>query len=142
MRRHHPTKPRSTERLHRLIRDIAILLGCQLLGEATTRGLELQAPGPLIGGVFLLLALIVLRRTNGRFPLADKAAEGLGDTSSKLLAMLGLMFVPAGVGIMQHLTLFADMGLEVAVVLIGSALATLLATVFTFLAVSRLVPPR
>ena len=122
-----------------MIRDLAILLACQLLGEATTRGLDLQAPGPVLGGVFLLLALVALRQTEGRFPKADKAAADLGETSTKLLAMLGLMFVPAGVGVMQHLSLFADMGLEVAVVLIGSALATLLATVFTFLAVSRMV---
>jgi putative effector of murein hydrolase LrgA (UPF0299 family) len=56
-----------------------------------------------------------------------------------LLAHLSLLFVPAGVGVVQKLDLIAEHGVAVAAILVVSVIVTLLATVATFLLASRLV---
>ena len=63
-------------------------------------------------------------------------------TSAKLhgglLAALPLLFVPAGVGVVQYMGLLREQGLALAVALVVSTIATLLATVGVFLLVKRL----
>jgi putative effector of murein hydrolase LrgA (UPF0299 family) len=62
-------------------------------------------------------------------------------TSAKLqglLAALPLLFVPAGVGVVQYMGLLREQGLALAVALVVSTVATLLATVGVFLLVKRL----
>jgi putative effector of murein hydrolase LrgA (UPF0299 family) len=56
-----------------------------------------------------------------------------------LLAHLSLLFVPAGVGVVQKLDLVAAHGIAFAGVLAVSVLVTLLVTVTTFLLASRLM---
>jgi putative effector of murein hydrolase LrgA (UPF0299 family) len=56
-----------------------------------------------------------------------------------LLAHLSLLFVPAGVGVVQRLDLIAEHGVAVAAILALSVIVTLLVTVATFLLASRLV---
>jgi len=70
-----------------------------------------------------------------RGPLRGGAVE---DASRGLLAHLSLLFVPAGVGVVQKLDLIAAHGIAIVIVLLASVVATLLATVATFLVVSRL----
>jgi len=50
-----------------------------------------------------------------------------------------LLFVPAGVGVVQQLGLIAQYGVAIAAVLAISVVVTLLATVGTFLAATRLL---
>jgi holin-like protein len=79
---------------------IALLLGCQLAGEGLTRLFAWPVPGPVLGLVFLFLLLVMRARFT---PEADAIeATPLGAVCGFLLANLSLMFVPAGVGILQE----------------------------------------
>jgi putative effector of murein hydrolase LrgA (UPF0299 family) len=69
-------------------------------------------------------------------PLRDDAVE---TASRGLLANLSLLFVPAGVGVVQKLDLIAAHGIAIIAVLAVSVVVTLLTTVGTFLAASRLL---
>jgi putative effector of murein hydrolase LrgA (UPF0299 family) len=55
------------------------------------------------------------------------------------LRNLGLLFVPAGVGIVQSLHLVLANGVAVIATLLGSTVITLVVTVFVFRLVSRAV---
>ena len=120
-----------------MIRGFFILLTFQLVGEVAARGLGLPAPGPVIGLALLVVALGIYQRWR---PLDEEAlAESdLGKAARGLLAALPLLFVPAGVGVVQYLGLLREQGLALAVALVVSTVATLLATVGVFLLVKRL----
>jgi holin-like protein len=121
-----------------MIASLSLILLCQLAGEVIVRGLGLPMPGPVLGLVFLLLLLLARDRfaVLARGPLQQ---DGVENASRGLLAHLSLMFVPAGVGVVQKLDLVAAHGIAIAVVLALSVVMTLLATVATFLGVSRLM---
>jgi holin-like protein len=121
-----------------MIASLSLILLCQLAGEVIVRGLGLPVPGPVLGLVFLLLLLLARDRFAilARGPLQR---DGVENASRGLLAHLSLMFVPAGVGVVQKLDLVAAHGIAIAVVLALSVVMTLLATVATFLSVSRLM---
>ena len=125
-----------------MLKAFAVLLVCQLAGETIARALALPVPGPVLG-LGLLFAMLLLRdrlqrRRADALASLDAAPEApLGRAADGLLAMLGLLFVPAGVGIVDHLGLFAAHGWALAAILLVSMLATLLLTVFTFLLVAR-----
>jgi putative effector of murein hydrolase LrgA (UPF0299 family) len=121
-----------------MIASLSLILLCQLAGEVIVRGLGLPVPGPVLGLVFLLLLLLARDRfaVLARGPLQG---DGVENASRGLLAHLSLMFVPAGVGVVQKLDLVAAHGIAIAVVLALSVVMTLLATVATFLGVSRLM---
>jgi len=121
-----------------MIASLSLILLCQLTGEVAVRGLGLPIPGPVLGLLLLLLLLLARDRLKvlARGPLQG---DGVESASRGLLAHLSLLFVPAGVGVMQKLDLLAEHGVAIAVILAISVVATLLATVATFLAVSRLM---
>lgn len=121
-----------------MIRGIFILLAFQLLGEVLARGLALPAPGPVVGLALLVAAMAVYRAWR---PYDDEALaqSELGRVSAGLIANLSLLFVPAGVGVVQYLGLLRAQGGALAAALIVSTLATLLATVGVFLLVKRLI---
>ncbi|MDB5606388.1 MAG: CidA/LrgA family protein [Bradyrhizobium sp.] len=121
-----------------MIASLSLILLCQLAGEVIVRSLGLPMPGPVVGLLFLLILLFARDRFNGlaRGPLQQ---EGVEQASRGLLANLSLMFVPAGVGVVQKLDLIAEHGVAVAAVLVISVVVTLLVTVATFLAVGRLM---
>jgi holin-like protein len=121
-----------------MIASLSLILLCQLAGEVIVRGLVLPIPGPVIG--LLLLLLLLLARD--RFaPLARGPLQGDGveNASRGLLANLSLLFVPAGVGVVQKLDLIAEHGIAIAAVLAISVVVTLLVTVATFLVASRVM---
>jgi holin-like protein len=119
-----------------MIRGFFILLAFQLVGEVATRGLALPAPGPVVGLALLVVALSLYERWR---PLDEEAlAESdLGKAARGLLAGLPLLFVPAGVGVVQYMGLLRDQGFALAAALIVSTVVTLLATVGVFLLVKR-----
>jgi holin-like protein len=120
-----------------MIRGFFLLLAFQLVGEVAARGLGLPAPGPVIGLALLVVALSLYLRWR---PLDEEAlAESdLGKAARGLLAALPLLFVPAGVGVVQYMGLLREQGLALAVALVVSTVATLRATVGVFLLVKRL----
>lgn len=115
-----------------MIPHLALLLTLQLVGEAAARGLGLPVPGPMLG-LLLLLALFALR---------PGLAETVRPTNAGLLGYMSLLFVPAGVGIVGHLDLLVDQGLALAVTLVGSTLAAILAAALAFTAVAHLTGGR
>jgi holin-like protein len=124
-----------------MIASLSLILLCQLAGEAFVRGLRLPMPGPVIG-LMLLLVLLLLRDRFvllARGPLRGDESGGVESTSRGLLANLSLLFVPAGVGVVQKLDLIVDHGIAFLGVLAISVLITLLVTVATFLVASRLM---
>jgi holin-like protein len=121
-----------------MIASLSLILLCQLAGEVIVRGLALPMPGPVVGLLFLLLLLLARDRFSvvARGPLQQ---DGVENASRGLLAHLSLLFVPAGVGVMQKLDVVADHGIAIAAILAISVVVTLLVTVATFLAASRLL---
>jgi holin-like protein len=121
-----------------MIASLSLILICQLIGEIIVRGLRLPMPGPVIGLVLLLILLLLRDRFN-LFSRGPLAGGGVESASRGLLANLSLMFVPAGVGVVQKLDLLAAHGIAIITVLAISVVVTLLATVAAFLVASRLM---
>lgn len=124
-----------------MLASLGLILLCQLIGEAAVRGLGLPLPGPVLG-LLLLLTLLLARdhfELLARGPLRN---DGVETASKGLLAHLSLLFVPAGVGVVQKLDLLASHGIAITLVLALSVVITLLATVLTFRLVSRLLKQR
>jgi putative effector of murein hydrolase LrgA (UPF0299 family) len=123
-----------------VIASLSLILICQLVGEVFARATHLPVPAPVLGFVLLLAVLLARDRfaVLARGPLASGAVEA---TSKGLLAHLSLLFVPAGVGVVQKLDLLASRGLAIFAVLAGSVVLTMLVTVLTFLLVGRIVSP-
>ena len=121
-----------------MIASLSLILLCQLAGEVVVRGLGVAVPGPVIGLMLLLILLLGRDRVKilARGPLQ---ADGVENASRSLLAHLSLLFVPAGVGVVQKLDLVAAHGIAFAAVLAASVVVTLLVTVATFLLASRLM---
>jgi len=84
-----------------MIASLSLILLCQLAGEVIVRGLGLPMPGPVVGLLFLLLLLLARDRfaALARGPLQQ---DGVENASRGLLAHLSLLFVPAGVGVVQN----------------------------------------
>ena len=121
-----------------MIASLSLILLCQLAGEVFVRGLALPMPGPVVGLMLLLLLLLARDRFAilARGPLQG---DGVENASRGLLAHLSLLFVPAGVGVVQKLDLIAEHGIAFVAVLAISVVVTLLATVATFLLAIRLM---
>lgn len=121
-----------------MLRALAILLTCQLVGEAVTRALEMPVPGPVLGLLLLAAILFVAQR----WRLSDPAtidATPLGSVSNGLIATLGILFVPAGVGVIQQFDVFSRYGVALAASVLVSSLLTLAVTVWVFVGVTRLI---
>jgi holin-like protein len=119
-----------------MIRGFFLLLACQLVGEVLSRSLALPAPGPVIGLALLTLALALWTRWR---PMSDDeiANSDVGRAATGLLGSLSLLFVPAGVGVVQYIGLLKEDGVALAASLAVSTITTLLATVGVFLLVKR-----
>jgi putative effector of murein hydrolase LrgA (UPF0299 family) len=110
-----------------MLHALAALLLAQLIGEAVVRVLGLPVPGPVVG--MLLLFVLMLAR-------APLLPSGLGETADGMLKHLSLLFVPAGVGVVQHLDRLGSDGLRLVLVVVLTTVITLAVTalVFEFLA--------
>ena len=104
-----------------MIRGLIILLGFQGAGEIVTRLFSLPIPGPVIGLVLLLTFLI--RRGQVDTPIDTVA--------SALIGNLGLLFVPAAVGVVMFLPQLKANFWAIGVALIVSVIATLAASAAT-----------
>jgi putative effector of murein hydrolase LrgA (UPF0299 family) len=95
-------------------------------------------PGPVIGLIILVMLLFAVER---RHLVDTSTVDGtsLGKVSNGLLAVLGVLFVPAGVGVIQNLGLLGEYGAALAAALVVSTVLTLAVTVWVFVGVSRLI---
>ncbi|MGY4316101.1 CidA/LrgA family protein [Bradyrhizobium sp. JR3.5] len=121
-----------------MIASLSLILLCQLVGEVAVRALAVPVPGPVVGLVLLLVLLLARDRLPvlARGPLGH---DGVESASRGMLANLSLLFIPAGVGVVQKLDLLAEHGIAILVILAVSVIVTLLATVATFVAASSLL---
>ena len=124
-----------------MIAGLCVILICQLAGEAIVRGLAVPVPGPVLGLLLLLLLLLLRDRVPqlGFGPLKGDAIVGV---ARGLLANLSLLFIPAGVGIIQLINVLLEHGWAIMFALAVSVIATLFITAGTFLIVSRLMKRR
>lgn len=105
-----------------MLQAFTTLLGFQLIGEALARTLQLPVPGPVVGMLLLLVALVLRRGTPPAW---------LEPSSNALLQHLGLLFVPAGIGIIAYTSLLARGWLPILLTLVLSTVLTLAATALT-----------
>jgi holin-like protein len=108
-----------------MLQTLGLLLGCQLLGEITVRGLGLAIPGPVLGLTLLVLMLGVMPT------LADR----LRPTTTVILANLSFLFVPAGVGVICNIEVLSEDGITLLAILTISTVLSMLAAVGTFIGV-------
>lgn len=101
-----------------MISGLVKLFICQAIGELISNVLIPYIPGPVIGLV-LLLSLLVLGK---RVP-ADIELVGSG-----ILQHLGLLFIPASVGVILYLPVLKTNVWAVAATLVASVLATVAVT--------------
>lgn len=129
-----------------------ILIGCQLIGEAVRSVFHLPIPGPVIG-MFLLAAVLAIRERGKRrqdgeagnapdlFPAgaapagaapagAASGGSALQRTSEALIAHMGLLFVPAGVGVVAEADLLRAQWAPIVAGLVGSTILGLVVTGF------------
>ena len=102
-----------------MIGSLTTLLLCQLAGEILVRTLHLPVPGPVLGMVLLFAALVLRGR---------EAPAALGATADALLGNLGLLFVPAGVGVVLYLPLLARDWAPISLAVVAGTLLAIAAT--------------
>ena len=107
---------------------ITLLLAYQLIGEIIVRVLNWPIPGPVIG-MFLLFISLLFR---------SGWAKRWIEPSQHFLRYLSLFFVPAGVGVMMHLTRVGEQWLAIGAALVISTLVSLVVTAGVMLLVMRL----
>jgi putative effector of murein hydrolase LrgA (UPF0299 family) len=111
-----------------------ILLGCQLIGEVVRAAFHLPIPGPVIG-MFLLAAGLAWRQRGGAGDkvvgmLPERAADAtpLERISDALISHMGLLFVPAGVGVIAEVGLLRTQWFPILAALLGSTILSLMVT--------------
>ena len=109
-----------------MIGALSVLLVCQLIGTVLAHAAGWPIPGPVLGLVVLLGVLIARRGPSGE----------LQQTAQGLLRSLGLLFVPAGVGIITEFGVLRRNALAIAVAI---PVSTILALVVTGLLMQALV---
>lgn len=112
-----------------MLGSLTLLLLCQLIGEVAVRATGAPLPGPVVGMALLFLGLAL----RGEIPAP------LAETAGALLRNLSLLFVPAGVGVMLHLSLVAREWLPIAAALLGSAVLTVAVTALVLQGAGRLL---
>lgn len=103
-----------------LVRGLLVLSGCQLVGELVVRVLGVDLPGP-VAGMLVLLAVLVVRGERERPGSAEATAD-------RLLPHLQLLFIPAGTGVVQYLSVLAGSWLPVVAGLAGAWAVALVGT--------------
>jgi Putative effector of murein hydrolase LrgA len=101
-----------------MIRGLLMLMLFQGLGELISTGFSLTVPGPVIGMACLLLVLL----------LREKIDTDLATVAASFSQHLGLLFVPAAVGVVSFLPVLNTHGWAVALVLLLSVAITIVTT--------------
>ena len=127
-----------------MIEAFCIILGCELSGEVLRRLTDLPVPGPVIGMLILATGLIVWPRLQRSGHDAEPAIRrNLERLANALLENMGLLFVPAGVGVIAEADLIRQEWLPILAGVLGSTLIGLVVTAVTLrwtLASSKATP--
>ena len=103
---------------------VLVLLGCQLVGEALRETLGLPVPGAVVGMFLLAIVLACRGRGSRSIPVA------LETTADLLISIMGLLFVPAGVGIIAEAPLLGQQWIPILAAVVGSTVLSLMVTGF------------
>lgn len=93
-----------------MIRGLVYILLFQGLGEIISKALSLPIPGPVIGLLLLLASLVIRDRLD---PDLDQVASGFAQH-------LGLLFIPAAVGVVMFAPKLRAHGLAISLILVAS----------------------
>lgn len=104
-----------------MIQGVFGLLVFQLLGELLSKFALPIVPGPVIGLLLLLGALLITK----------SVPQPLSVAADHLLAHLALLFIPASVGVVMYLPLLKENLVAVTVALLASVVTTLCITALT-----------
>ncbi len=105
-----------------MIKGLVQLLLFQGLGEVISKLLGLPIPGPVVGLILLLTTLLIRDKLD---PDLDMVATGFTQN-------LGLLFIPAAVGVVMFIPQLAEYGLTIAVILVLSVGLSVAASAITF----------
>ncbi|MGY4350199.1 holin-like protein [Bradyrhizobium sp. GM7.3] len=108
-----------------MISALLVLMGCELAGNALHQMVGLPVPGPVIGMSILVAALAFRKR---RASSGSPIMGSLEQTAETLIRHMGLLFVPAGVGLVAEIDVLWSEWLPIAAGLIGSTLLSLAVT--------------
>lgn len=114
-----------------MIEAFALLLLCQLAGEILSRGFGLPMPGPVVGLLLLFAGLCIAQRLTS-LTAGTISDTALGRATGGLLQHLSLLFVPAGVGVIDHLGLINSYGPILFLALLISTALSLAVTALVF----------
>ncbi len=112
-----------------MILTIALLLSFQLAGLLIVTLFGLPVPGPVMGMVLFLFALMTV----------DGLLEKTLPVVNVLLAHFALLFVPAGVGIIEHVERLEAEWLPITASILGSSILAMAVTVLVTRWVIRLM---
>ena len=101
-----------------MLNYLPLIFVCQLIGELVAVATGWPIPGPVIGMELLFTGLLLRRGM----------AQGLGNVADGLVGNLSLLFVPAGVGVMQHAALIGSELLPISAALVVSTVASIAVT--------------
>lgn len=109
-----------------MIAGLVEILLFQGAGELVSHFLVRSIPGPVIG-LLLLLAW---------FRVRDRVEEPVNEVASALMRYLGLLFVPAAVGVVKYWPQLASHWVAVVAALVASVLLTVAVTALTLRAIA------
>ena len=114
-----------------MLSAIALLLACQLAGEAAHRFLGVPVPGAVIGMGLLLAYLALVRRER----------PSLEAVTGWLTTHMAILFVPAAVGVVQEGAILKAHGLAIVLATVVSTVLTMVVTALVFVwAIRRFKP--
>lgn len=111
-----------------MIQHLTLILLFQLVGETLTRSFGLVLPGPVLGMALMLVFFIAV----------PKVARAVAPTAQALLSHLSLLFVPAGVGVINHLDALGANGPALFAALLVSTTLAISVGALVFVGLSRL----
>jgi len=121
-----------------MIVGLAVVLLCQLIGETFAYLTHLPVPAAVVGLV-LLLGFFLMRDRWQWLPFSLRSEE-IDKTCETLVQQMALLFVPAGVGIVQRLGILEANVLGVLAIILVTTAFSITVTAFTFRFVSRWFP--
>ena len=110
-----------------MLRAFVVIVCFQFAGEALSRFAGLPVPGPVVGLALLVLASLA-------WPAIGREVEEVADL---LLRHLSLLFVPAGVGVLQYADLLRREWLPLLAVVVVSTALTLAVSALAFTAMAK-----
>ena len=110
-----------------MLNSIFTILLFQLIGEFIQKFTEISIPGPVIGLILLLGALLIRAKYFKEYPSIENS---LVNFSERFLNYLPLLFIPVGVGVVMHLSLLEENLISVISIIVLGTLLTLALTGF------------